>query len=136
VPLMQMVILYDGLCALCIQSVRIIKRLDWRHAFVYTDVQDWVTVHARYPQIDHAAAIGAMHIVRPDGNVYAGYPGVRQIIRQLPLVFWMYPLLYLPGISWLGPKVYGWVAEHRYQLNRYIGGPIACENGTCQRHGK
>ena len=135
VALMQTVILYDGLCALCNQSVRVIKRLDWQHAFEYIDVQDWTNVHARYPQIEREAALGAMHIVRPDGRVYAGYPGVRQIIRHLPLLFWMYPLLFLPGLTWLGPKVYGWIASHRYQLNRYLGGPTVCENGTCKVHG-
>jgi predicted DCC family thiol-disulfide oxidoreductase YuxK len=133
---MQTVVLYDGLCELCNQSVRLIKRLDWRHAIAYSDVQDWANIHLRYPQINRTAAIGAMHVVRPDGNIYAGYPGVRQIIQQLPLVSWMYPMLFLPGVTWLGPKVYGWIASHRYQLNRYLGGPTFCESGTCQLHGK
>src|SRR5260221_6203689 len=113
------VILYDGLCALCNQSVRVVKRLDWARAFVYTDIQEWDTVHSRYPQLDRNAISGAMHVIPSDGKVYAGYEGVRQIIKRLPLLFWLYPIMHLPGIKWLGPKVYGWVAAHRYQLNRY-----------------
>jgi predicted DCC family thiol-disulfide oxidoreductase YuxK len=129
---MKTVILYDGLCALCNQSVRIIKPLDWRQAFAYTDVQDWDNVHTRYPQVDRDAALGAMHVIPPDGHIYAGYEGVRQIIKRLPLVCWLYPLLYLPGFTWLGPIAYRWVAGHRYQFNRVFGGPTECANGTCK----
>ncbi|MHB8626814.1 MAG: thiol-disulfide oxidoreductase DCC family protein [Aggregatilineales bacterium] len=130
------VVLYDGLCALCVQSVRWIKRLDWRHTITYTDLQDWTTVHVRYPQLDRDAISGAMHVVGADGTVYVGYASVRQIIRVLPLIFWLYPLLYLPGLNWLGPKVYRWIATHRYQLNRVSGGSTGCENGACKLHSK
>jgi predicted DCC family thiol-disulfide oxidoreductase YuxK len=132
----QTVILFDGLCALCNQSVRIVKRLDWNHAFTYTDIQDWETVHSRYPQLDRDTISGAMHVIPSDGNVYAGYNGVRQIVRRLPLLFWLFYVMNLPGVRWIGPKVYGWVAAHRYQLNRYIGGPTECENGICKVHSR
>ena len=133
---MKTVILFDGLCALCNQSVSIIKPLDWRHAFTYSDVQDWENVHARYPELDREATLGAMHIVRPDGKVYAGYEAVRQIIRELPLLFWAYPLLFLPGVTTLGPRVYGWISSHRYEFNRVIGGPTECKNGACKLHSR
>ena len=100
---MKTVILYDSLCALCNQSVRIVKRLDWLHRFIYSDIQDWESVHARHPQLDREATLSAMHIVRPDGKIYAGYEAIRQISRELPLFFWVYPLLYLPGVTWIGP---------------------------------
>src|ERR1041385_935511 len=99
--MMQTVVLYDGLCALCNQSVRLVKLLDWRHAIVYTDLQDWTAVHTRYPDLDRDALSGAMHVIGTGDQVYAGYAGVRQIVRVLPLVFWLYPLLYLPGVTWL-----------------------------------
>jgi predicted DCC family thiol-disulfide oxidoreductase YuxK len=133
---MKVVILYDGLCALCNQSVQLVKRLDWLHRFVYSNVQDWETVHARYPQLDREATLGAMHVVRPDGQVYRGYEGIRQIIRELPLFFWIYPLLFLPGVTWVGPKLYHWISVHRYEFNRIFGGPTQCENGVCKIHGK
>jgi predicted DCC family thiol-disulfide oxidoreductase YuxK len=131
---MQIVVLYDGLCALCNQSVRLVKSLDWQHSIVYEDIQDWTKIHVLYPDLDRDALSGAMHVIGTGNRVYAGYAGVRQIIRVLPLVFCLYPLLYLPGLTWLGPKVYGWIATHRYQLNRVIGGPTECENGVCKLH--
>jgi predicted DCC family thiol-disulfide oxidoreductase YuxK len=131
---MQTVILYDGLCAFCNQSVRIIKYLDWGKAFTYTDLQDWSNVHERYPMLDRVAVAGAIHVIRLDGKIYAGYEGARQIVRHLPLFFWLYPLLYLPGITWLGPKVYRWIALRRYQFNRIFGGPPLCDDSTCKIH--
>jgi predicted DCC family thiol-disulfide oxidoreductase YuxK len=128
------VIFYDGLCALCNQSVRILKRLDWLHRFEYIDLQAWESVHARYPQLDREAVLGAMHVIRPDGRLYAGYAALRQISRELPLLFWIFPLLYLPGVTWAGPRLYRWIATHRYELNRLFGGPTECESGACKIH--
>lgn len=129
---MQTVMLYDGQCALCQQSVRLIKPLDWRSALEYVDMQAWAEVHRRFPTLEYEALLGAIHVVRPDGCVFAGYMGVREIARRLPLTAWLYPIMGVPGIAWLGDKVYRWVAAHRYQFNRFFGGPTACEGGTCK----
>jgi predicted DCC family thiol-disulfide oxidoreductase YuxK len=128
------VVVYDGLCGLCTQSVAIIKRLDWLHKLEYLDAQDWEQVHARYLQLDPQAVLGQIHMVAPDNRVYVGYAGIRYIIRYFPLVFWLYPLLFLPGITWLGPRVYGWIAAHRYAISRRLGHPVSCENGACSLH--
>jgi predicted DCC family thiol-disulfide oxidoreductase YuxK len=75
-----------------------------------------------------------MHVIRPDGRLYAGYAALRQISRELPLLFWIFPLLYLPGVTWAGPRLYRWIATHRYELNRLFGGPTECESGACKIH--
>jgi predicted DCC family thiol-disulfide oxidoreductase YuxK len=111
--------------------VRLLRRLDWRHRLEYVDVQDWATVQTRFPALEREAALGQIHVIRPDGQVFTGYEGMRHLARCLPLVAWLYPLLFLPGIRWLGPRVYRWVAARRYQLNRLFGGPI-CNNSTCR----
>lgn len=131
---MQTVMLYDGLCALCQQSLRMIRPLDWRNAIEYLNLQEWDNVHARFPQLDYEALMGAVHVVLPDGSVLTGYKGVRELLRRLPLTGWMYPILMLPGVSWLGDKVYKWIAAHRYQFNRIFGGPTECVDGVCKVH--
>ena len=126
------VVVFDGLCALCQQSVKTIRRLDWLHAFEYQDAQAWDEVNRRFPQLDRDAILGEIHVVTPDGGLYAGYGGMRRIIKRLPLVMWLYPLLFLPGITWVGPKAYRWIADHRYQFNRLLGSPVTCDNGYCK----
>ena len=129
------VVIYDGLCGICQQSVRIIKRLDWNHAVEYLDAQGWDEVHNRYPQLTQDAILGQIHVVATDGRIFVGYEGVRWITRSLPLVFWLYPILFLPGITWLGPRVYQWIAAHRLAISRTLGiEVVACEGGTCKLH--
>jgi predicted DCC family thiol-disulfide oxidoreductase YuxK len=128
------VVVYDGLCGLCTQSVAVMKRLDWLHRLEYLDAQDWDRVHARFPQLDQEAILGQIHIVAPGGRIYVGYEGVRHVIRDFPLVFWLYPLLFVPGVTWLGPRIYRWIAAHRYAISRRLGHPVSCENGLCKVH--
>jgi predicted DCC family thiol-disulfide oxidoreductase YuxK len=128
------VVVYDGLCGLCTQSVTLIKRLDWLHRLDYVDTQDWEQVHVRFPQLDQQDILGQIHVVPSDGRVYVGYEGMRRITKQLPLIAWLYPLMFLPGVTWLGPKIYGWIAAHRYEISRRLGHPVSCENGTCKVH--
>ncbi len=128
---LRSVVLFDGLCVLCRGSVRAIRRLDWRGRLEYVDVQDWARVTGRFPAIDRAEALGEIHVVRPDGVILKGYGGMRHIAGRLPLLSLFAPLLYLPGIAWLGPRVYRFVARRRYQINRLFGNPI-CEDGSCK----
>lgn len=128
-------VIYDGACGLCTSSVRLLRRLDWLGRLTYLDAQDWPTVHARYPQLDAQAVLGAIHVVTSDGRVLVGYAGVRHLLRFLPLLVWLYPVLFVPGITWVGPRVYDWVAAHRYWFNRFFGFPAACDGGTCRVHG-
>ena len=128
------VVIYDGLCAICRQSVRWMKRLDWRQRLDYLDAQDWTTVHDRYPTLTQEAILGQIHIVTRSGMVYAGFEGIRAITPDLPLLMWVYPFLFLPGITWLGPKAYQWVADHRYQISAAVGAPVECDSGTCKIH--
>jgi predicted DCC family thiol-disulfide oxidoreductase YuxK len=136
---MRTTVIYDSGCALCTQSVRLIRRLDWRRALDYLDAQNPTNVHQQFPalvdQLDAQELLGEIHVVVGD-RVFAGYAGMRAIVRWLPLVIGLYPLMFVPGITWIGARIYKWVAAHRYQLNRVLGGPVACDGGTCKVHGK
>jgi predicted DCC family thiol-disulfide oxidoreductase YuxK len=126
------VMVYDGACGLCTSSMRVVRRLDWRQRIEYLDAQDWATVQRRYPTLDREAILGLIHVITPDGRILVGYPGVRALLRELPLLMVLYPLLFLPGITWLGPRVYDWIAARRYWFNRVFGDP--CTDGVCRVH--
>lgn len=128
------VMLYDGRCGLCTTSRRLVRRLDWLGRIEYVDAQAADTVAARFPALDAAAILGAIHVITPAGRVFVGYEGVRALARELPLTMWLYPLLWLPGISWLGRRVYNGIAANRYRLNSLLGTPDPCEAGRCLVH--
>jgi predicted DCC family thiol-disulfide oxidoreductase YuxK len=126
--------IYDGNCVLCKQSKNIIHALDWLHRVEFLNVHDWNQVEARYPQISFEQAMGQMQVVTPDGTLLSGFEGVRRLLRDLPLGYPAWLLLHLPGMAWSGTKVYGFIARHRYQINKFFGAPV-CEDGMCKVHG-
>ncbi|MCB9438173.1 MAG: DUF393 domain-containing protein [Anaerolineales bacterium] len=128
---MSVTVLYDGQCVLCQQSLKVLQALDWRKRLNPMDAQNQEQVMARYPHLEYEALMGAMHVVTPVGDTLIGFFAVRYLARFLPLLWLLLPLLYLPGMNWLGPRVYAWVARRRYTINRLAGRPV-CEDGYCK----
>jgi predicted DCC family thiol-disulfide oxidoreductase YuxK len=127
--------IYDGYCLICQQSKRIIEALDWFHRVEFLNIHDWQTVEARYPTLDFETAMGQMHTVGEDGRLLGGFEGARRILRELPLGYPVWLLLHVPGMDWLGTKVYQFIARNRYHINRMVGAKV-CEDGTCKVHGQ
>lgn len=53
----------------------------------------------------------AAHVVLPDGRVYAGARGFREVCRYLPGGWLVRALLYLPGALPAAELVYRWIAR-------------------------
>ena len=117
-------VLYDGDCALCRKSVSLLQRLDWFHRLTYQSVRD----QARIPhdaRLHPERLLQEMHLVTPDGGrVYHGFAAFRWLAWRLPLLMPLAPLLYLPGVPWLGQRLYLWVARNRFRL-------VPCHGGVC-----
>jgi predicted DCC family thiol-disulfide oxidoreductase YuxK len=126
-------VVYDGNCVLCQQTRRIVRLLDWLHRVEFLNIHDWNEVSRRYPNLDFEQAMGQIHAMSNDGQMHGGYFGMRRILRELPLGFPMWMILHIPGMSWVGQKVYGFIARNRYRINIMFGAPI-CEDGTCKAH--
>jgi len=125
--------IYDGYCVICQQSKRMVEALDWLNRVEFLNIHDWQTVEARYPGLDFDTAMGQMHVVGEGGKLTGGYWGVCRLLRELPLgiPFWL--LLHVPGMNWLGEKIYGFIARNRYRINKLVGAKV-CENGACKAH--
>ena len=131
---MMVTAIYDGYCVICNQTRRTVMALDWLHRVEFLNIHDWNEVNARYPTLDYDTAMGQMHLVTPAGDLMGGFPAVRRLLRELPLGYPLWLLLHLPGMNWLGNRVYRFIARHRYRINRLFGMPV-CEDGTCKVHG-
>ena len=58
----------------------------------------------------------AMHLVQPDGTVYAGAGAVREILRY-PAWGWLPGAMFgLPGAMSLAERAYAWVASRRRRI--------------------
>ncbi|PJF40354.1 MAG: hypothetical protein CUN55_12845 [Phototrophicales bacterium] len=126
----KIAVLYDGQCVLCRNSIRMLRALDWFKKFEPIELQQAIQ-QPRFNHLDYQDLMGAIHIIPDENRVYTGFFGVRYQMRYLPLLWPLLPLLYLPGMNWLGPKIYGWIARRRYAINKLLGNPI-CEDGYCR----
>ena len=128
----QAIVLYDGRCAFCQNSVAILKKLDWLKKLRYQDARETEKLPVTEPALDPVRMLEEMHVVTPGGRVYVGFGSFRWMSWRLPLCWVIAPLLYLPGMSWAGNKVYRWVAARRFKLAPCKDGACALPTGTMQ----
>jgi predicted DCC family thiol-disulfide oxidoreductase YuxK len=128
---MAVTAVFDGQCVICQSTRRVVRALDWRNRVAFIDLHQADAVARRFPWLDHADAMGQIHVIDTRGAVYAGFEGTRRMLRELPLGYPLWLLLHLPGMRWLGERVYRFIARRRYAINRLVGRPI-CEDDACR----
>ncbi len=113
---------YDGVCALCDRSVRLLIRIDRRRVLSYAPLQG-ETFARLAERVDLPAGLDSMVYVRgldtDEPQVFVYSDGSLQILRDVG-GFWRV-------VSWLRvvPRplrnaVYRWIARHRYKwFGRY-----------------
>lgn len=119
------IVLYDGDCAFCRRSVAILKRLDWLGRLHYQSARDVEHLPPSEVPLDPRRLLDEMHVLTPDRRAaYAGYAAFRWIAWRLPLTVLLAPFLYIPGVPWVGNRVYLWIARNRMDL-------VPCRDGVC-----
>lgn len=104
-------LIYDGECGMCRDAVGLLRRWDRANALDYVAFQDAATV-ARFG-IALPALAAAMHLVLPDGRVFAGADATPELAKLLPGKAWLAPLYRLPGVRPVARRVYAWIAARR-----------------------
>jgi predicted DCC family thiol-disulfide oxidoreductase YuxK len=118
-------VLYDGECPLCRKSVQLLRSFDWLNRLEYIDVRDVNQPLLQHPLVIGAPVLDQMHVLTPDNSrIYGGFAAFRWLAWRLPLFVLTAPFLYLPGVPWLGNRVYKWVARNRFHL-------APCHEGVC-----
>lgn len=120
------VVLYDGDCALCRRSVAIVRKLDWLGRFAYHSARDADHLPPSAVPLDPVRMLEEMHVLTADRKrVYVGFRAVRWLLWRLPATVLVAPLMYVPGVPYLGNRAYLWVAKNRLNL-------VPCAGGACQ----
>ena len=109
-------VIYDGECGICLRSVATVKAWDTERRFAYVPFQDGDAV-ARFG-IALPALAAAMHLVLPDGRVFAGADAVPEMLKLLPGKRWLAAGFGIPGVRPLARRVYRWIAVRRRCLVR------------------
>ncbi len=111
-------LIYDGECGICRKAVDLLRRWDRERVLQYVPFQDEATV--REFGIALPALAAAMHLVFPDGRVFAGADAIPPLLRLLPRRGWLAPLFSLPGVMPAARRIYANIAARRHCLVRGI----------------
>jgi predicted DCC family thiol-disulfide oxidoreductase YuxK len=111
-------ILYDGHCPLCIRTVRVLGFFD---LFARLECLDFRRLDLAEYNRRHQMALTIQDLDREmyvisRGQAYIGYYGYRVLAVALPAFWPLSPALFLPGVSWVGERVYGYIARNRLAL--------------------
>jgi predicted DCC family thiol-disulfide oxidoreductase YuxK len=108
----QATLIYDGACGMCRDTVRLLRRWDRAGALAYVPFQDPAAV-VRFG-IPLPALAAAMHLILPDGRVFAGADAAPELARLLPGKSWLAPLYRVPGVRPVARGIYAWIAARRH----------------------
>lgn len=113
-------LIYDGDCGICQQAVARLRRWDREHVLRFVPFQDQAAVRAFGIELPALAA--AMHLILPDGRVFAGADAVPELLKLFPGKRWLAPLFWIPGVLPIARRIYARIAARRHCLVRGIGG--------------
>jgi predicted DCC family thiol-disulfide oxidoreductase YuxK len=120
------IVLFDGECPLCQRSIRIVRKLDWFHALDYQNARAVDQLPESCVALNPERLLEEMHLLTPDRErAYAGFAAFRWMAWRLPLVAPFAAIFYVPGVPWIGNRVYRWIARNRFQL-------VPCHDGECR----
>jgi predicted DCC family thiol-disulfide oxidoreductase YuxK len=101
-------IIYDGLAPTCCRNVRVLKFLD---IFEQLQFQDFSQLDLdKYNDqhrlnLEEIVLTDRINIISQD-HCYRGFSGCKFIVLALPLCWILTPFIFLPGLSFLGEKLY------------------------------
>lgn len=116
-------VFYDGDCGFCTRSAVVLDAMDVMKRLRIVNFRE-PAVQKEYPELDLERAEEELLLKSPKGRWYGGFFAFRWMFWRLPAMWPAAPLCYLPGVPWVGVRVYKWVADHRYLFP--VEGGSAC----------
>lgn len=111
-------LLYDGQCGFCLESLRRLEVLDLFRWVDPLDFHKQPDVAHLHPLLTPERCRSEMVLLEPNGRISGGFDAFRRMSPHCPMLWPVVPLLYVPGVPQIGRRVYAWVAAHRYLLHR------------------
>lgn len=123
------IVIFDGHCRICRGQIERLRRLDRGGRLAFLSLHD-PEVARRFPDLSYDDLMRNMVVVDRRGNRHRGAAAIRHLSRRLPLLWWLAPLLHLPGTLPIWQWCYRQVADRRYRFGRIED----CQDGSCSLH--
>ena len=101
------ILVYDGVCNLCVTAARFLHRPDRYELFNYMPFQQATRETFFQSQLQ-----GQMCVILEDGTVMNGAVAISKVCKLLFPVSFLCEILELP----LAQKIYAWLAKRRYGI--------------------
>ena len=118
---------YDTFCPICRRSKMVLDLMDIGGRLEFRDIHDREAMEREAPGVSYSRALKEMIVVRPSGKIDGGYYAFRTIAKGLPSLWPVMVLMYVPGVSWVGSRLYKMFARNRYRFK-------ACDGDVCNLH--
>jgi predicted DCC family thiol-disulfide oxidoreductase YuxK len=134
------IVIYDGDCQFCCRQVERLNWLDRGGRLAFLSLHD-PAVARLLPELSHDELLQEMLVLPASGGGrqprlrYGGAAAARYLSRRLPLLWWLAPLLHVPGSLAFWNWGYQLVARNRYRWNK-ARGKTDCSSGSCDLHFK
>jgi predicted DCC family thiol-disulfide oxidoreductase YuxK len=125
----QDVVIYDGHCKFCTRAINRLRRLDWLQKFRYVSLHD-AEVAEKFPHLTYDMLMAEMYVVDRKGKAYGGVRALRYLSWRVPLMWFIAPILNIPGTLSIWTWLYQLVARNRYRFGKIE----ECDGGTCHLH--
>jgi predicted DCC family thiol-disulfide oxidoreductase YuxK len=107
-------LIYDGACDFCTRWVERVKRWDAGNRIALLTLQDPSALELSGRSTEELMM--AMHLVLPDGRVFAGADAARELFAFIPFGWVPRAIFRIPGAMPVARKAYAMVAGRRYRL--------------------
>lgn len=108
-------LVYDGECDFCRSALLVVRFFDVFRLVTLLDYHRPDEL-AQAPGVRFEDADEAVIALDMRGRQFAGFYAWRVLAWRLPMLWLVAPLGYVPGIPWLGRRVYAWVVKNRSRL--------------------
>jgi len=106
-------VLYDGQCGMCARTIKSLRALDWLGRLTVVDARNRSEVEkSGLGRLEEAALVKDMHAASGD-RTWKGYDAYRAIAARVPLLWPVWPFLWLWPVTWFGRRIYRHVADTR-----------------------
>jgi len=128
----KLTVLYDGICNLCLTSVRRLKELPSTADLRFVSIQSLEESEEEIPGIQAYSRdqlLAKLHVIDQSGAVYAGADGVIRILRTVRGLKWVALFYRIPGTRGMADFLYRYIAARRYDW--FGKADDGCANGAC-----
>jgi predicted DCC family thiol-disulfide oxidoreductase YuxK len=126
------VVIYDGDCKICTAQIRKLAWWDCQHKLSYLSLHD-PQVAVLYPDLTHEMLMAQMYVVDRQGRRHGGAKAIRYLSRRLRRLWWLMPILHIPGSLPVWQWMYRQVANRRYRYGKIES---QCDGDACRLHAR